>query len=74
MTLDEILAAIENLEVADIVPVMEVVTAKLAEGFGYADAYAVPAEAPVEEAPVEEMPVEEMPVEEISEEDMRLAL
>lgn len=63
MTLDEILSAIEWLSTTDIVPIMEVITAKLATDFGYADSYAT--EAPAEEIPVEEMPIEEMPAEEI---------
>lgn len=44
MSLEEILNAIENLEAADLVPVLETVTAKFAENFGYIDSYATPAE------------------------------
>ena len=68
MTIDEILTAIEWLDTTDIVPILEVITAKLATDFGYADSYAAPVE--------EEMPVEEdIPVEEMPEEDMwRLSL
>lgn len=65
MTLDEILTAIEWLAPEDMVPVLEVVTAKLAEWYWYADAYAAPVE---EEMPAEEMP-EELP-EELPEEEM----
>ena len=70
MSLEEILDAIEGLEAADLVPVLETVTAKFAENFGYIDSYATPAE---EEAPVEEEVVaeEEVPAEE---EDVRLSL
>ena len=74
MSLEEILDAIEGLEAADLVPVLETVTAKFAESFGYIDSYATPVE---EEAPVEEIPVEEEVVaeEEIpAEEDVRLSL
>lgn len=82
MTLEEILSAIEWMETADIVPIMEVITAKLATDFWYTDSYAQveEAEAPVEEMPVEELPVEEMPIEEMPveempvEEDTRLSL
>lgn len=78
MTLDEILAAIEELDISDVVPVMEVLTAKLATNFGYADSYSVPAEEVpaeevVEEAPVEEV-VEESPEEVAPEELWRLSL
>lgn len=72
MSLEEILDAIESLEAADLVPVLETVTAKLAESFGYVDSYATPAE---EEVVAEEIPAEEMPVEEApAEEDVRLSL
>ena len=76
MSLEEILNAIENLEAADLVPVLETVTAKFAENFGYIDSYATPAE---EEAVEEvEVPVEEeveVPVEEeVPAEDVRLSL
>lgn len=75
MSLEEILDAIEGLEAADLVPVLETVTAKFAESFGYIDSYATPAE---EEVPVEEEVVaeEEVPAEEEipAEEDMRVSL
>lgn len=72
MSLEEILEAIEGLDAADLVPVLETVTAKFAENFGYIDSYATPAE---EEVPVEEeVPAEEMPEEEVAEEDVRLSL
>ena len=77
MSLEEILNAIESLEVTDLVPVLETVTAKFAESFWYIDSYVAPVEEqiPAEAAPVEEMPVEEAPVEEVpAEEDVRLSL
>ncbi|MBR6907901.1 hypothetical protein IKN40_05440 [bacterium] len=40
MSLEEILNAIEALDPTDVVPVLEVVTAKLAGQFGYLDSYA----------------------------------
>lgn len=73
MSLEEILNAIESLDVADLVPVLETVTAKFAENFWYVDTYTTPAEEEVvEETPVveEEVPVEEVP----AEEDVRLSL
>ena len=75
MSLEEILDAIEGLEAADLVPVLETVTAKFAESFWYIDSYATPAE---EEVPVEEEVVaeEKIPAEEEipAEEDMRVSL
>ena len=75
MSLEEILDAIEGLEAADLVPVLETVTAKFAENFGYIDSYATPAE---EEAVAEEeIPAEEVVAEEevpAEEEDVRLSL
>jgi len=73
MSLEEILNAIEGLDASDLVPVLETVTAKLAESFGYIDSYATPAEEEVEEemSAEEEVPAEEeMP----AEEDVRLSL
>jgi len=75
MSLEEILNAIEGLDSADLVPVLETVTAKLAESFGYIDSYATPAEEEVEEEIAEEeMPAEESAEEEIPAEDVRLSL
>lgn len=71
MSLEEILNAIEGLDSVDLVPVLETVTAKLAESFGYIDSYATPAE---EEIVEEEMPTEESAEEEIPAEDTRLSL
>ena len=75
MSLEEILDAIEGLEAADLVPVLETVTAKFAESFGYIDSYATPVEEEViaeEEIPAEEVAAEEeVPAEE---EDVRLSL
>ena len=79
MPLEELLNAIEMLDVADLVPVLETITAKFAENFWYVDSYATPTE---EEVPAEEVPAEvpaeipaEVPAEEIpSEEDIRVSL
>ena len=82
MQLEEILNAIEMLDVSDLVPVLETVTAKLAESFWYIDSYVWPIEwegtaedIPAEEVPAEEVPAEEVPAEEIpTEEDLRVSL
>lgn len=78
MSLEEILDAIEGLEAADLVPVLETVTAKFAENFGYIDSYATPAEEEAaDEVVAEEMPAEEVVAEEevpVEEEDVRLSL
>lgn len=79
MPLEELLNAIEMLDVADLVPVLETITAKFAENFWYVDSYATPTEGkvPAEEVPAEvpaEIPAE-MPTEEIpAEEDLRVSL
>lgn len=65
MTIDEILSAIEALDVTDLVPVLEVVTAKLAGEFGYLDSYSVTEE--MEMAPTEDLPVEDVTEEAIDE-------
>lgn len=72
MQLEEILNAIEALDNADLVPVLEVVTSKLAWQFGYLDSYA--AEDVIEEPVWEDVPAEVQ--EEIAEEivDDRLSL
>ena len=72
MQLEEILNAIEALDNADLVPVLEVVTSKLAWQFGYLDSYAV--EEVVEEPVWEDVPAEVQ--EEVAEElvDDRLSL
>ena len=84
MPLEELLNAIEMLDVADLVPVLETITAKFAENFWYVDSYATPMEeeVPAEEVPAEEVPAEvpaempaEAPAEEVpSEEDIRVSL
>ena len=81
MSLEELLNAIEMLDVADLVPVLETITAKFAENFWYVDSYATPMEeeVPAEEVPAEEVPAEEIPAEipseEIpAEEDLRVSL
>lgn len=75
MSLEEILNAIEALDPTDVVPVLEVVTAKLAGQFGYLDSYdapeiEVPAEAISEEV-IEEV-VDDTPAEEIVDERLSL--
>ena len=75
MQLEEILNAIEALDPTDLVPVLEVVTAKLAWQFWYLDSYAesdveVPAEA-ISEDVVEEI-VEDTPAEELVDERLSL--
>lgn len=78
MSLEEILDAIEGLEAADLVPVLETVTAKFAESFGYIDSYATPAEEATDEVVAEEVPAEEEVATEeevpAEEEDVRLSL
>lgn len=73
MQLEEILNAIEALDNADLVPVLEVVTSKLAWQFGYLDSYSIEEEI-VEEPVWEDVPAEVQ--EEIAEEivDDRLSL
>lgn len=75
MQLEEILNAIEMLDASDLVPVLETVTAKLAESFWYIDSYVWPIEweGSTEDIPAEEVPAEELPTEELPE-DARVSL